>query len=205
LYGLTVAEIDWSVGRILDTLSEEGIDENTFVIFTTDNGPWCTSAHPLRGKKNDTWEGGMRVPAVVRWPGKIPAGSVNRELMTAMDLLPTFAGLAGAEVPGDRVIDGKDIWPVLSQGAKSPHRALFYHARDELQAVRSGDWKLHIRDGKPTGLFHLGDDIGETKNLMNRHPERVNKMMGLIHQFEEDIRENGRSAGFVTDAKPLAL
>jgi len=111
---ITIAETDWSVGQILDTLKAQGVDEDTFVIFTTDNGPAIGSAGPLKGRKGSTFEGGMRESTVVRWPGKIPASESNSELMTAMDLLPTFANLAGAEIPTDRVIDGRDIWPVLT-------------------------------------------------------------------------------------------
>ena len=205
LYALTVAEIDWSVGQILDTLKAEGLDKNTLVIFTTDNGPWCTSAAPLRGKKNDSEEGGMRVPAVIRWPGGITAGSVNDELMSTMDLLPTFARLAGAEVPSDRVIDGMDIWPVLTQGAKTPHHAYFYHEREVLKAVRSGDWKLFVEDGKPSELYNLQDDIGESKNLLEAHSEVAERLHVLIKTSQKDLAQNSRSAAFIENPKPLTI
>lgn len=205
LYALTIAEIDWSVGQILDTLKAEGLDENTIVVFTTDNGPWCTSAAPLRGKKNDAEEGGMRVPAVIRWPGKIPAGSVNHELMSTMDLLPTFARLAGAELPSDRVIDGKDIWSVLTKGEKTPHNAYFYHEREVLKAVRFGDWKLFVTDGKPSELYNLRDDIGEGNNQLKEYPEVAQRLHALIKTFQADLAQNSRPAAFFEHPKPLTM
>ncbi len=129
LFRQAIAEIDWSVGQILDMLGANGLDENTLVLFTSDNGPpkntLFASPGPLRGNKGTTFEGGMREPTVIRWPGKIPAGKANDELMTTMDLLPTFAKLAGAEIPHDRVIDGKDIGPTLTGQARTPHEAFF--------------------------------------------------------------------------------
>ncbi|MDH3711818.1 MAG: sulfatase, partial [Cyclobacteriaceae bacterium] len=152
LYPQAISEIDWSVEQIIGTLIRHKLDSNTLVIFTSDNGPdggydreGMGSAGPLRGRKGSTFEGGMRVPAVAWWPGKIPGGFETNELLTAMDLLPTFANLSGADIPQDRTIDGKDIWPVLSgqPGAKSPHDRFFYHFINELRAVRSGPWKYH--------------------------------------------------------------
>ena len=127
LFRQAINEIDWSVGQILGTLKQQGLDGNTLVIFTSDNGPAIGSAKPLKGRKGSTFEGGMREPTVVRWPGRVPAGTVSDELVTAMDLLPTVAKLAGAKFPIDRVIDGKDIWPVLSGKGRSPHKVFFYH------------------------------------------------------------------------------
>lgn len=205
LFHQAIAEIDWSVGRILDTLEEEGIDENTLVIFFSDNGPAIGSAGPLKGRKGSTFEGGMREPTVIRWPGKIPAGQDNAELMTAMDLLPTFAKLAGAEIPNDRVIDGKDIWPVLAGQAKTPHEAFFYHGGETLRAVRSGKWKLHWNKGKPTQLYDLDADIGEKKNLLGSEPEVTAKLTGLLKSFDEEVAANRRPAAFVENPKPLSL
>lgn len=204
LFRQAIAEIDWSVGRILDTLKAQGIDENTFVIFTADNGPAIGKAGPLKGRKGSTFEGGMREATVVRWPGKIPAGEDNHELMTAMDLLPTFAKLAGAKPPSDRVIDGKDIWPVLAGKAKTPHEAFFYHRGNELKAVRSGSWKLHTNKGKPTALFDLENDIGEKKNVLKANPKIVKRLNGYLKGFAKDIAENNRPAAFVKNAKPLS-
>ena len=203
LFNQAIAEIDWSVGRILDTLKNQGIDQNTLVVFTSDNGPAVGKAGPLRGKKGSTFEGGMREATVVRWPGKIPAGASNNELMTAMDLHPTFANLAGAKIPSDRVIDGKDVWPVLTGKAKTPHKAFFYHRGNELQAVRSGYWKLHLKDGKPSALHNLKTDIGESENLLAENPKVERKLMTYIRNFENDLAQNSRPAAFVENPKAL--
>jgi arylsulfatase A-like enzyme len=143
LYPQAIAEIDWSVGQILDKLKKLKLLKNTFVIFTSDNGPDGAynsiplgSAGPLRGRKGSTFEGGMRVPTVMYWPGVFPAGETNDELMTTMDLLPTFAKLAGAEVPEDRKLDGKDIMPNLLGKDKSPYEYFFYYSQNDLMAVR---------------------------------------------------------------------
>lgn len=205
LFHQAIAEIDWSVGRILDTLKQQGLDENTLVIFTSDNGPAVGSAGPLRGRKGSTFEGGMRESTVIRWPGKIPAGKSNDKLMTTMDLLPTFAKLAGAKVPADRVIDGKDIWPTLTGEAPTPHQAFFYHRGNTLSAVRAGKWKLHVRNGKPTQLYDLEEDIGEQKNVIRSHTEVVRKLSGYLSTFAKDIAANRRPAAFVENPKPLSL
>jgi arylsulfatase A len=167
LYGDVIEEIDWSVGRILDALKQNGLDENTWVIFTSDNGPWLCygnhagSAKPLREGKLTNWEGGTREPCIMRWPGHIPAGTDTWDMLMTIDLFPTIARLIGAELP-QRKIDGLDVWPIISRqpGAKNPHDAYwFYYGRNELQAVTSSDgrWKLqfpHIYAtlaGKPGG------------------------------------------------------
>lgn len=204
LFRQAIAEIDWSVGRILDTLKAEGIDENTVVLFTADNGPAIGKAGPLKGRKGSTFEGGMREATVIRWPNKIPAGRDNGELMTTMDLLPTFAKLAGAKIPADRIIDGKDVWPVLAGKAKTPHEKFFYHRGNELKAVRSGNWKLHINKGKPTALFDLATDIGEKKNVLKQQSKVVKRLNGYLQEFAKDIAENNRPAAFVKNAKPLS-
>jgi len=212
----SIREIDWSVGAILDTLKEQGIDDNTLVIFFSDNGPSVSGkATPLSGKKGSTLEGGMREPTVIRWPGKIPAGTVNDEVMTAMDLLPTFATLAGADIPSDRVIDGKDIWPVLAGKAESPHEAFFYHGGNTLRAVRSGKWKLHraAPSGKknrgkgPRGpaLFNLENDIAEKKNVAKDNPKVVERLLGYMKAFESELAKNSRPAAFVENPKPLSM
>ncbi len=154
VYGDWVEEVDWSVGRVLETLRQLKLDQNTLVLFTSDNGGTgksCSNA-PLRGKKGSTWEGGVRVPAIVWWPGTITAGSVSDAVMSGMDVLPTAVGLAGGNVPTGRKIDGLDIWPVLSgQSTGSPHEALYYFLWGSLEAVRSGPWKLAIADQKDAG------------------------------------------------------
>ena len=216
IYNHAISEIDWSVGRILDTLKEQEIDDNTLVIFFSDNGPRLGKATPLRGGKGSIFEGGMREPTVIRWPGRIPAGADNNEIMTAMDLLPTFARLAGAEVPSDRVIDGRDIWPVLTEDAKSPHEAFFYHRGNTLGAIRSGKWKLHLaaaqrrpkgksQKGKPAlALYNLETDIGEKVNVASDHPDVVERLRSYVKAFEEELAQNSRAAGFVKDPRPLA-
>ncbi len=200
-----IREVDWSVGEILKALKTHGIDQKTFVIFTSDNGPAVGKAAPLRGRKGSTYEGGMREPTVVRWPGRIAAGQENDELMTAMDLLPTFAELAGAEVPGDRVIDGRNIWPVLTGEDKSPHSAFFYHRRNDLQAVRSGKWKLRVNRGHAIALHDLSKDIGEQKDILRKHPLVVKKLLNLVRAFQAELAANTRPAGFVKTAKPLSM
>jgi arylsulfatase A-like enzyme len=152
LYADVVQELDWSVGEILDTLRRTGLDEQTLVFFSSDNGPWLSygehagSAGPLREGKGTTWEGGQRVPAIVRWPGKIPASQTCRELCTTMDLLPTLVKLAGGEPPGDRVLDGHDAWSLwrAEASARTPYEAFYYYWDYGLEAVRSGPWKLHF-------------------------------------------------------------
>jgi arylsulfatase A len=187
-------ELDWSVGQILSTLERLGIDEQTLVIFTSDNGPWLSygdhagSAKPLREGKTTTFDGGQRVPAIMRWPGKIPAGGLCRELVTAMDILPTFAWIAGADLP-PLSIDGKDIWPLMSGqgGAKSPHKAVFYYNVWKLEAVRSGKWKLHLPQEIDLALFDLDKDISEQRDVSADHPEVVERLLALAENARRDI------------------
>jgi len=196
LYGDAAEEIDWSTGQILDTLKRLGLDDNTIVLFTSDNGPWLVKkedggcALPLRDGKGTTYDGGVRVPCVVRWPGKIPAGTVCAEMATAMDILPTFSRLAGASVPTDRTIDGRDIWPLMSgaEGASSPHEALFFYRANRLQALRSGKWKLILpQDGSPTALYDLEADIGESKDVSGAYPIVVRRLSEMAQKCREDI------------------
>jgi arylsulfatase A len=219
LYGDVIMEIDWSVGQILAALERNGIDENTLVLFTSDNGPWLSygdhagSALPLREGKGTTWDGGQREACIMRWPSKIPAGAVCDELAATIDVLPTLAALSGAEVPSDRMIDGKDIWPLMSgqPGATSPHEAYYFYWGRELQAVRSGKWKLHFphayrsldgpggSGGKPapyvqreTGLalYNLEKDIGETTNVAEEFPEVVERLSALAAKAREDLGDS---------------
>lgn len=203
IYPQTIAEIDWSVGEILDALKEYGVDENTFVIFTSDNGPMVGSAAPLKGKKGSTYEGGMRMPTVIRWPGKIQPGTVNNELLTAMDLLPTFANLAGGKIPNDRVIDGKDISLVLQGKSKSPHEAFYYYSKEKLEAVRVGQWKLRVSGKSSPELYNLDNDISESNNVINQFPNIEQNLRNLAVKFDENLLKNTRSAGFVDNSKPL--
>ncbi|EMI18216.1 arylsulfatase A, partial [Rhodopirellula maiorica SM1] len=154
IYGDTIQELDWSTGEILLSLKELGLDKNTLVVFTSDNGPNTGkggSAGPLKGGKGSTLEGGVRVPFVARWPGSIPAGTETDEAITVMDLLPTLTKLAGGDVPSDRMIDGKDIWPLLSgtPDAKSPHEAIYYLRGRGVDGIRVGDWKYRTATEKP--------------------------------------------------------
>ncbi|AWW32720.1 arylsulfatase [Echinicola strongylocentroti] len=205
IYSTAIYEIDWSVGEILSTLKEQGIDENTIVLFTSDNGASRRgSTKPLSGYKGQTLEGGMRMPTVIRWPKEIEPGSDSDELLTAMDLLPTFANLIGAKVPNDRIIDGKDILPVLTEGAKSPHEYFFYSHWGTLEAVRWKDWKLRIIEGKEA-LYNLKSDIAEKKNLASQEPEIVAQLKKAMVAFEEDIKKNSRPAGHVEDPEILTI
>ncbi len=158
LYADVIRELDFSVGRIFQKLKQLELDRETFVIFTSDNGPWFGgSTGGLRGMKAKTWEGGLRVPMIARWPGKIPAGMVNHSPAGTIDILPTILKAAGVDIPRDRVIDGRDIWPLLtSPRAQSPHEALFAMQGTNLATVRSGKWKLHVRTPGPAP--NRGDD-----------------------------------------------
>ncbi|GHC61934.1 sulfatase family protein [Roseibacillus persicicus] len=213
LFSLAISEIDWSVGQVLDALKENGLDEKTVVIFSSDNGPAAGKAHPLSGRKGSTLEGGSRVPTVIRWPGKIPSGQSIDEILTAMDLFPTFAGLAGAKIPTDRVIDGKDVWPVLIGQAESPHEAFFYYRDNDLKAVRVGEWKYHLglpqkQGSKATpvsALYNLAQDVGEKENVIADHPELVAGMKARAEKFERELIENSRPAAFVEAPRALEL
>lgn len=217
LFGDVIEEIDWSVGQVMATLKRLNLDQNTLVIFTSDNGPWLSygnhagSAKPLREGKGTEMDGGVREPFIARWPGKIPAGTVSHEPVMTIDLLPTLAKLIGAEIPKDHIIDGLDIWPILSgKKAKTPHDALYFYWGKELQAVRAGKWKLHLphtyrfietpgADGKPgkdsypkieLSLFNLETDIGETTNLAGKYPEVVKQLMVFVERAREDLGDS---------------
>ncbi|MEQ8556512.1 MAG: sulfatase [Cyclobacteriaceae bacterium] len=205
IYETAIYEIDWSVGQILATLKEQGIDDNTIVLFTSDNGASRRgSTKPLSGHKGQTLEGGMRMPTVIRWPKGIKAGSDTDELITAMDLLPTFANLIDAKLPDDRIIDGKDILPVLTKGAETPHEYFFYSHWGTLEAVRWKDWKLRIIEGEEA-LYNLETDIAEQKNLADQHPEIVTQLKEAMKGFEEDMAKNARPPGRVENPVPLTM
>lgn len=203
IYPQTIAEIDWSVGQILDALKANGLDDNTFVIFTSDNGPMIGSAAPLRGKKGQTFEGGMRMPTVAWWPGKIKAGSINDEILTAMDLLPTFTKLAGAKLPSDRVIDGKDVFQVIQGKSKTPHEFFFYHSKGRLEAVRSGKWKLRMAGKESPALYNLENDVNESNNILASHPNIEAKLRAATVDFKNELNKNSRPPAFVKNPKPL--
>ena len=205
LYGDVIEEIDWSVGQILATLKRLDLDRNTLVVFTSDNGPWRSygnhagSPGSFRESKGTSFEGGVRVPFIARFPGRIPRGRVVRTPAMTIDLLPTVAKLAGAAVPADRIVDGADLWPWLSgkPPGRDPHEALYFYWGHELQAVRAGRWKLHLphgyqhldqagNDGKAgryvrreigLSLFDLEKDPGETTDVAAANPQVVQQLM----------------------------
>lgn len=192
-YGDVIEHIDHSTGRILDALAAAGIDNETLVIFTSDNGPWITkgaqagSAGPFRGGKMTTWEGGMRVPALVRWPGRIPAGSTSADLVNAMDLYPTICALAGLPLPSTQ-LDGIDVSEHLTTGSPSPRTTMAYYDRERLVAWRSGPWKLHLETRGPGSrdpwevldaplLYNLDHDPGERSDRARRQPDVVARLL----------------------------
>ncbi len=233
LYGDVIMEIDWSVGEILAALRRNGLEENTLVIFTSDNGPWLAygnhagSALPLREGKGTVWEGGVREPFIMQWKGHLPAGAVINEPLMTIDLLPTIARVTGAPLP-DLPIDGRDAWPVLTlqAGATSPHEAyFFYYETNELQAMRSGRWKLYFphtyrsigqttggRDGQPgpyasvkitePELYDLATDISETRNVAAEHPDVVRRLEALAETARADLGDalTGRTGSGVRPA-----
>ena len=207
LYKNAISEIDWSTGQIIKTLEDLGLKDNTLIIFTSDNGPGygVGTAGPLRGFKGSTFEGGMREPAIIYWPGKLPEGSVNDELMTTMDIFPTIASIVGAELPNNVVIDGKDILPTLLEQQKSPHDAFYYYNENTLEAVRSGEWKMRLKNGRPIELYNLKLDIGESTNVLDENPSIVNALMKMTELFKRELNANSRQAAFIENAKPLDI
>jgi arylsulfatase A-like enzyme len=212
LIGDTIEEIDWSVGQIMQTLKELQLDENTLVIFTSDNGPARRTAGPLRGNKATTFEGGVREPCLMRWPGKIPAGTVCHEIAGNIDLLPTFAKLVGVDQPSDRVIDGRDITPLMFDPNAGPIRDthLYFHGNGQLDAIRQGEWKLFLTEpaadakkkakAKESGsagpaLFNVVTDVGETMNVAAENPEVVERLRTLAQERLTEIQTNKRPAG----------
>lgn len=220
LFGDVMMEVDWSVGEILKALKDSGVDGNTLVLFTSDNGPWLSfgdhagNAGPLREGKGTSWDGGVRAPTLVRWPGHVPAGrSCDAPLMT-IDLLPTVAGLIGAKLPG-RKIDGLDIAPVLlGKTDDSPHEVLyFYYNANDLESLRSGRWKLELPhayrslDGRPGGadgkpapyrqlkvekpeLYDLDADPGQQRDLAAAQPEVLQRLLKLADDARADLGDN---------------
>lgn len=210
-WGDSVQELDWSVGEVLKTLHKLGIEENTLVIYASDNGPQHPdgSAKPFSGRKGDTLEGGLRVPCIMRWPGKIPEGIVCDETASIMDIFPTFARLIDSNMPKDRVIDGKDIWQLMTEaGAKTPHQAYYYYRGSygefqegndisaTLTGVRFGQWKLHLARNGKWGLYNLATDVGESKDCSKQHPEIREQLEKLLDQARADLGDKGtRGAG----------
>ena len=200
LYGDVIMELDWSMGEIVNALKEEGLYEDTIIIFTSDNGPEKGSAKPLRGKKAETWEGGQRVPGIMSWPNKIPSGIVSTEMVTTLDLFPTLAKVADAKMETLKDLDGNDILTFLMHpnSEKLEERPLYYYARNgDLEAVRLGDWKLHIsksrgwnieKDGEfKTALYNLKTDVGEQHNVADKHPEIVDNLKQMMVDFDAGL------------------
>ncbi len=223
-YGDCVEEIDWSTGQIMAAVEQSGLTRDTIIIFTSDNGAasrWGGSNAPLRGHKGSTWDGGMRVPCVIRWPGVIPAGSTSSGLSSTVDLLPTLAGFAKASLSTNK-IDGVDLGSMLRRGqdAASPREAFYFFFKDQLQAVRAGKWKLHLprtekkRRAKketkvPLRLYDMIADQGESKNVAPENADVVARLLKLAETARADLGDRGRSgdgqrpAGIMEDPRGL--
>ncbi len=220
LFGDVIEEIDWSVGQVLDALKRNGLDENTLVVFTSDNGPWLSygdhagSAEPLREGKGTSWEGGTRVPCILRWPGKIPAGSVCQEAAMTIDLLPTIATITGAKLPEVK-LDGQNIWPDIAGDATphAPRSYWIYYAQNELQAVMRGNLKLvlahtyrtlgdtpkatggvpakyHANKVEKPELYDLASDIREAKDLADSKPELLAELLQSAEQARAELGDS---------------
>lgn len=202
-YGDVVETIDWGMGELFAALERLGIDDNTVVLFTSDNGPWWEgSSGAYRDRKGSAWEGGMRVPLLARWPGHIPEGSKSDAISMNIDLFPTVVKLAGAELPNDRIIDGRDIMPVLKGAAQSPHEYLVFFNQTNVNAVRSQKWKLVVRSWYRRWNAHLGAESyyyhpgmlfdmtrtdPEIYSEAREHPEIANQMREWLDQAEKEI------------------
>lgn len=233
LYGDVIEEMDFNVGRILDAVNEMGLAKNTYVLFTSDNGPWLIknknradghlrtdhggSAGPLRSGKVSTFEGGVRVPTILWGPDRVPAGTTCDKIASTLDILPTLAALAGAKSPDDRVIDGENISHLFHADFDKANadKAFFYYLRVHLQAVRQGQWKLHLpRKAEPIGaapfgknvhiapkdrigfdkpfLINLQNDIGETTDVSAKNPKVVSRLLNLAEGMREDLGDYDR-------------
>ncbi|MGJ8639195.1 MAG: sulfatase family protein [Opitutaceae bacterium] len=219
LYGDVIEEIDYNVGRVLDQVKALGLDENTYIIFTSDNGPWLIRkdhgghAEPLRSGKTSFWEGGLRVPCIIRAPGKVPAGTETDTIAATIDLMPTLAKLAGTSAPTDRVIDGVDMTNLIHGESDSLDRSYFYYQHDCLRAVRSGKWKLILPHTEPVQtstatkwkrhiaktdairiqtprLYDLDADISEAKDVAKQHSEVVEELMSLVETARNDLGDH---------------
>jgi len=218
ILGDAIEEIDWSVGQIMQTLSELKLDENTLVIFTSDNGPASGSAGPFRGKKGSIFEGGVREPCIMRWPGRIPAGTSNPQIAGNIDVLPTISRLIGAPMPKGRIIDGKDISSLMFAADAPPVRDthLYITGAGAVGAIRQGNWKLFVipvagavakreaaavqkanPNAKGPMLFDLAKDPGEANNIAADHPEIVAKLQAQAQQMAQELNENRRPPGLV--------
>ena len=200
-YGDVIEEVDWSVGEVLQALEEKGIAENTLVFFASDNGPWVDmpsrmqqagnelwhagSAGPLRGSKGDTYEGGPRVPAMFRWPGKIASGQISDGLVGMPDIYRTILSVAGAKLP-DHKLDGDDLIPFLTGKINSAPRQEYFYFRRGLEALRSGDWKLRTATGE-LELFDMATDPFERINRASDHPEKAKALLSRMHEMAKEV------------------
>jgi arylsulfatase A-like enzyme len=209
LFSDWVTEVDWSVGEVLDTVRSLNLENDTLVIFTSDNGGALNhgaSNKPLRGSKGQTWEGGIRVPTIAWWPGVVPANSSTAAITSHMDWLPTFAALTGVDLTADRKLDGVDLSEVLRGEATTGPRDVFHYFRGfDLQAIRRGPWKLHLQKRQ---LFHLERDIAESNDVADAHPEVVAELQRLAAEMDADLgtKDAGpgcRPAGRVDAPLPL--
>lgn len=218
-YGAAVAAIDWAASVLLDELRSLDLEGDTIVIFTSDNGSRARdeggSNEPLRGVKGQTWEGGMRVPFIVRWPGVVPEGSVSSEIAASIDLLPTIAAASGASLDGVGPIDGLDITPVLSGVGSSPREAFVYYDGTDLCAVRKGRWKLHVarRGMAVIELYDLETDVSESNDRAAENPDVVRKLSAFADEVRADLGDSrlgvvgggNRAAGAVEQPRPLTV
>ena len=206
IYGAAVAAVDWSTGVIVAELKRLGLEDNTIVIFTSDNGSRVDehggSNGALRGTKGQTWEGGMRVPCIVKWPPQIEAGSVSSELVTAMDFYPTFASILGQPLGNQPIRDGHDVSPIWKgePGAQSPYDAFYYYLVDQLQAIRVGDWKLRYNiknrrdaDRSLPELYNLASDLSEKDNVAGQHPAMVQDLIQKMNEMGDRIGDGLRN------------
>ena len=210
-YKCVIEHIDAEVGRIMDTLRKEDLAGNTYVIYTSDNGPWLPfknhggSAKPLRDGKGTNFEGGQRVPCVMWAPGRIPAGTTCDKLASTIDLLPTIARLVDTPLPADRKIDGMDISALLTTDAESPRTEfLHYTAQGVPGGIRKDDWKLLLPQGKNKEplLFNLAEDLSESTNLAAKHPEKVAELTALLESRDAEITQNARPPWNATKPHP---
>ncbi len=204
LYGDVIEEIDHNVGRVLQTLREEGLDKNTLVVFSSDNGPWLSfklhggSAGPLRAGKGTTFEGGQRVPTIFWWPGKVKAGSTVTQMGSTLDMMATLAKLTGTKAPTDRKLDSYDLSPALLGTGDSPRKSFYFWTRAKLHAVRVGPYKLHVTQREPVNygrevkldkpeLYHLDFDVAEQFDIAGKHEDVVERLLKAMTDHEADI------------------
>ncbi len=220
-YGAAVATIDWATGVVLEVLDRLGLTDDTIVIFTSDNGALSPdkggsgSNLPLRDHKGTTWEGGQRVPCLVRWPGQVPAGTIVTAPTSSLDLLPTLGRACGADIPTDRTLDGSDVGALLGWGdaPPDPERPFFYIGDGNIEAVRCGRWKLHVRKRRieMTELYDLVDDIAEAHDVAAQHPDVVARLLDVVAAGRADLGDQAlgidgtgtRPIGRVDDPQPL--